>query len=66
MNLSLIIVLKLNLKMSDYNKLKSAQEFFETHSVPLAQNTFVVVGGRKYVYKETPTGGEWIEVKDEI
>ena len=53
-------------KMSDYNKLKSAQEFFEAHSVPLADNTFVVVGGIKYVYKESPTGGDWVEVKDEI
>lgn len=52
--------------MNDYNKLKSAAEFFEEHSVPIADNTFIVVSGIKYVYKETPTGGEWIEVKDEI
>ena len=51
--------------MNDYDKLKSAQDFFETHSVPVTQNTYVVVGGRKYVYKESQTGGDWVEVKDE-
>ena len=43
--------------MIDYEKLKSAQEFFKTYSVPLLGNGFVVVGGIKHVYKEHPTGG---------